>query len=458
MHYKELTDAIVSEGMVETIGATPEATVNSQINREIARNGDQSEFIRLGPGVFGLRGLQEELANDGANAEERHLRVRVAFFPIYSQVRFLLKIWPGFQAKQVTGMLTTLHDLMGTPQNPVNWTNPADWIPERLQGSDRDLAQAIWERSDGAVNPRYVRGHWLLIQRYGLLGKDGDGTLQVPARGRNFLEQPGGKTESEIDEAEGVFKLLSIVADSNSAPASGFVDEWADYLSRRSRFGSKSTIKDTLRRRLANLLERQLIERKARLYSITSEGLAYLEGSVVANTVGGGEQNEIRALLRKHETTVRENLKELLHETDPFALEHLIKRLLEEMGYQNVDVTARSGDGGIDVVGDIELGITSIREVVQVKRHRRAIQRSVLDALRGSLHRFRAVRGTIITTSWFARGAQEAAFEEAAAPITLIDGDKLVDLLIEHGIGVRKRTVELLDLDADDLITREPDD
>ena len=458
MHYKALADAIVSEGMVETIGATPEATVNSQINREIVRNGDQSEFVRVRPGVFGLRGVQEESANDGANTEDSHLRVRIAFFPIYSQVRCLLRIWPGFQGKQVTGMLTTLHDLMGTPQNPVNWTNPADWIPERLQGSDRDLAQAIWERSDGAVNPRYVRGHRLLIQRYGLLRKDSDGTLQLHAKGRNFLEQPGGKTEAEIDKAEGVFKLLSIVADGGPAPAGGFVDEWGDYLSRRSRFGSQSTIKDTMRRRLANLLERQLIERKGNLYSITGEGLTYLERIVAANTVGGSEQNEIRALVRKHETTVRENLKELLHETDPFALEHLIKRLLEEMGYQNVDVTARSGDGGIDVVGDIELGITSIREVVQVKRHRRAIQRSVLDALRGSLHRFRAVRGTIITTSWFARGAQEAAFEEAAAPITLIDGDKLVDLLIEHSIGVRKRTVELLDLDADDLVARESDD
>ena len=94
---------------------------------------------------------------------------------------------------------------------------------------------------------------------------------------------------------------------------------------------------------------------------------------------------------------------------------------------------------------------------MQVKCHRRTIQRSVLDALRGSLHRFRAVRGTIITTSRFASGAQEAAFEDGAAPITLIDGDKLVDLLIEHGIGVSKRSMELLDLDADDLVVREPD-
>ena len=142
---------------------------------------------------------------------------------------------------------------------------------------------------------------------------------------------------------------------------------------------------------------------------------------------------------------------------DPFAFEHLVKRLLEEMGYQNVEVTARSNDGGVDVVGDIEVGITSVREVVQAKRHRRAVQRKDLDALRGSLYRFNAVRGTIVTTSKFAKGTQEAAFATGAAPITLVDGDKLVDLLIEHGIGVRRRTVEMLEVDTAAIATIDVD-
>ena len=142
---------------------------------------------------------------------------------------------------------------------------------------------------------------------------------------------------------------------------------------------------------------------------------------------------------------------------DPFAFEHLIKRLLEEMHYQDVNVTKRSGDGGVDVVGEIEVGITSIREVVQVKRHRGTIPRKDLDALRGSLYRFNAVRGTIVTTSRFAKGTQKAALEPGTAPITLIDGGKLIDLLIEHGIGVRKRTVELLELDAAALSAVERD-
>ena len=74
-----------------------------------------------------------------------------------------------------------------------------------------------------------------------------------------------------------------------------------------------------------------------------------------------------------------------------------------------------------------------------------------LDQLRGSLHRFNAVRGTIITTGRFSKGVEEAAFERGAAPITLIDGEKLLDLLIENGIGVSKRPLEYLEFAPEKL-------
>ena len=82
-----------------------------------------------------------------------------------------------------------------------------------------------------------------------------------------------------------------------------------------------------------------------------------------------------------------------------------------------------------------------------MKRIRSNVGRPVPDGLRGSLHRFRADRGTIITTGGFSPGTVKAAIEVGAAPITLIDGQKLVDLPIEHGIWMRKTAVELWELD-----------
>ena len=108
----------------------------------------------------------------------------------------------------------------------------------------------------------------------------------------------------------------------------------------------------------------------------------------------------------------------------------------------------------MSAAADLELGISSVREVIQVKRERRRVQRPVLDALRGSLHRFGAVRGTLINLGGFSQGTRDAAFEAGAAPITLIDGEKLIELLIEHELGVRKRQLTLWQLEPLSLMER----
>ena len=217
MHYQALSDAIVKADLVQSSGATPAASLNATIAVEIKRKGKDSVFIRIRPGVFGLRGLHEpatrvsstptpgttdhENGEPDAARDESDLRVRTPLFPVYSQLRHLLRVWPGHPRKQITGLHGALQELRGTPQKTVDWTDPRTWIPERLRGADRVLAHDIWERSNGTVNPRHTYGHWLLAQRYDLVHGDGDGTLEITEAGREFLDQPGGETECAIDEA-----------------------------------------------------------------------------------------------------------------------------------------------------------------------------------------------------------------------------------------------------------------
>ncbi len=228
------------------------------------------------------------------------------------------------------------------------------------------------------MNPRFTYGHWQLAQHYQLLGVDGEGVLQLAQAGRDFQKHPGGETEAVVDEGEGLVKLLFIVANNGPAWAGGFVEEWGEYLAGgRSPFRAESTIRNTMSYRLKNLLERGMVERRRFAYSATPEGLAYLKKT---GDEAAGDDNEVWNLVRQQQTRVRQTLHEMLHDMDPFDFEHLIKRLLEEMDYQNVEVTSQSGDGGVDVVADIELGITSVREVVQAKRHRGSVPRSALDA------------------------------------------------------------------------------
>lgn len=452
LHYREITQQALEQGWIQTDGKTPEASLNAVISVDIKQNGDQSRFVRVRPGVFGLQswGLESPATVSSGDAEEGNRRVRIPHFPSYSEVRLVLPIWNGLSKSQITGLRSTIATIRGTPQEPSDWTKPDEWIASRLKGSDRELAEAIWQKTEGKVNPRHVYGHWLLACAYQLLDEDGSGYMVLTERGQDFINYPLGAAVSLVDEQEGVLKILTIAAEKGTGRRADFIDDWADYLARYSRYGTDSTIKDTLGRRLQSILERKLLEKTGTTYSITDGGLAYLQqtGGAEDSDIAGGLQ-EILQLIKQQKVSVRASMKVLLSTMDPIAFEHLVKQLLEAMNYQNVEVTAPSNDKGIDVVADIELGITSVREVVQAKRQKQNVQRTVLDALRGSLYRFQAVRGTIITTANFSKGAKDVAFEPGAPPITLIDGDKLIDLLIEYGIGVRTRPVEVLELDAD---------
>ena len=387
----------------------------------------------------------EESTKTGPQDNER--RVRVPWFPTYREVRGLLGVWPGHSKAHITKLHSTIMQLTGTYVDQVDWRDPDVWIPERLSGDHRELAHAIWTGSDKIANPRYTAGSWSLVRHYALLVEDSDGNLQLTDRGRDFIKHRLGEAESFLDMQEGLVELLTIVADSGPAQVRGLVEAWTEFLRRHSRFRAHSSVRDTLRRRLNNLLDRGLIERERAKYTVTDDGLSYLESAAPES----GPRQKIQKLAKEQKAAVRESLREHLLQMDPKDFEELVGRLLEEMNYQNVGVVGQSGDGGVDVVAEIQLGVTSVREVVQAKRHKRTIQRKDLDALRGSLYRFNAVRGTIVATSRFAKGAVEAAFAQGAAPITLIDGDRLIDLLIEHGIGVRTRAIEVLAFDPEGL-------
>ena len=138
-----------------------------------------------------------------AGEEEAHRRVRIPYYPLYSEVRHLLCVWPGRLRKQVTGLQTNLGELRGNPQKTADWTDPATWIPERLAGGDLELAQAVWDQSKGAVNPRFTHGHWLLAHRY-LLDEDGNGILELTEAGQDFLKHPGGGNRDEGRRSRGL--------------------------------------------------------------------------------------------------------------------------------------------------------------------------------------------------------------------------------------------------------------
>ena len=384
--------------------------------------------------------------------------VNAPIFPLYSQVKYCIRAWDGESVRLVRDMNTAIYEQTGTPQNPVDWSTPDQWIGERLSGDTARLAEKVWKTSEGAVNPRHVYGCYLFINRLDLLDQTG-GRFAIHYRARAFLSD-NPKLIAELDASEGIPKLLALVSESSPAKRSDLIGDWGAYLQAVSNFTTPKTFNDTLRRRLLNLVERGLLVRDGNRYSITDAGVAYLaqNGQPLERAPEQSERTKVTLAVRNFNVAQTEALKARLMLLAPYEFEHFVKALLEAMDYENVEVTKQSGDKGVDVVANYQFGITEIREVVQVKRTESNIGRRTIDELRGALPYHRAIRGTIITLGGFAKGVAEAALFQGAAPITLIDGNRLLELAIKHQIGVRRKPVDLVELDEAFFVNESSDD
>lgn len=373
--------------------------------------------------------------------------------PTYQQACHFIRIIDGIPEADLRSMMSAIRKQTGTPSNPVDWTDPGRWIPERLTGEDADIARMLWTESGGVLNPRHVRGALTLSIQSGLLIVDPQGRFSKTLAGDLYID---GDLEmhQKVDRLEGVDQILLLLSARAKAQSSDLLDEWIDYLHDNTSIRTESTARSTLWSRLRYLVTRGLASHNGS-YSITPEGTAYL-GTLRDERIG--RSLDVAKAAARHNTKTGEMLKQALAEMDPYAFEQMIGDLLSAMGYQDVEVTSATGDKGVDVVGVIQMGITDVTEVIQVKRRRGNIGRPVVDGLRGALPYHKAIRGTIITLGGFSSGCKEAAVFPGAAPITLIDGDQLLKLLFKHEIGVSKREIAVWDFDDDYFADRSEDD
>lgn len=155
-----------------------------------------------------------------------------------------------------------------------------------------------------------------------------------------------------------------------------------------------------------------------------------------AVSVGGLDETD-------EEMIWRDGLLDALLEMEPSAFERLVQRLLRESGFIQVEVTGRSGDGGIDGKGIMRLGgLLSFHVIFQCKRYRGSVTVSQIRDFRGAMVG-RADKGLLITTGNFTKDATREATRDGAPAIDLIDGDQLLDKLKELGLGVKTEKVEV---------------
>ena len=159
-------------------------------------------------------------------------------------------------------------------------------------------------------------------------------------------------------------------------------------------------------------------------------------------------EEELKEVTSEIESTEewKEKLLNVLYNITPSAFERLAQRLLRESGFFQVEVTGKTGDGGIDGKGIVRVsGLLSFHVIFQCKRYRGSITPSQIRDFRGAMQG-RADKGLFITTGVFTREAIKEATRDGAPPIDLIDGELLCDKLKELSLGVTTKIIESIDI------------
>ena len=129
----------------------------------------------------------------------------------------------------------------------------------------------------------------------------------------------------------------------------------------------------------------------------------------------------------------------------PAGFERLSQRLLREAGFTQVVVTGQSGDGGIDGYGTLQINpLVTFKVLFQCKRYAKSVSPSHVRDFRGAMAG-RADKGIIITTGTFTSEARKEASRDGVHPIELIDGEKLVSMLVDLELGLKPVTTYELD-------------
>lgn len=195
---------------------------------------------------------------------------------------------------------------------------------------------------------------------------------------------------------------------------------------------------------------------KHKVWSLTAKGAKMLkENNIDAKEIynfttkkrGKPTNTSGDDLVEKETVNWRDQITDILLHLDPYAFERLAQRLLRECGFSDVQVTRRSGDGGIDGTGKLRIqGIFSFNVAFQCKRYKGQVGAAAIRDFRGSLGT-NIEKGVLITTGAFTKAAKEEASCEGKRLIDLMDGEELINKLAEYGIGLNE--VKSYEVDED---------
>lgn len=162
--------------------------------------------------------------------------------------------------------------------------------------------------------------------------------------------------------------------------------------------------------------------------------------------------NQLKKIYENYLAEFKIEILEQLKSIDPAEFENFSKKLLEVYGFIEMKITKKSRDGGLDGYGKLKVGISYLNVAFQCKKWKSVkISRVEIDKFRGATQGDYE-QGIFFTTSEFSKEALQATSKKGAIPIILVDGNALVDLMIEKKFGIENENLPVYISALDDVL------
>ncbi len=444
LHYKKITEAAIQEELLSHKGRTPENTMGERLTKEAKKtNGSPVESIR--PGVYKLREEYEKKLEK--NGRER--------LPLGKKKKKKTRKEDSTNGKQTESSRSQSRSRKNgrkARSDKSNGRRKKSGNRRRRRRSrsnnktnGRDKSKRRAKRRDDKESKSRNRRNGRQKSRGSSKRRSSDRKSRKrrsssKKKGRNKQRKPS-QSGSHLEEGpvrmDAIAQAAHTVLDGNDQRPMK-IEDLADEIFNRKlvRFhthDASATVQSAmagdnqLRKKQGN--RPIFIQYDRNRWGLTEWGLS--EPSVE-------REQSILSLAEEIRQDAVETLGDALTDIKPEAIEHLALTLLERLGYQDIKVSKRSSEGDVFFTSDWRQGLAEVRVCIQVVGDNDLeLSDDLVTELRGTLHHYSASEGVIIHLGDIDDDAIEESREEKLAPITLIDRDTFVELLIRHGLGVR---------------------
>jgi restriction system protein len=162
----------------------------------------------------------------------------------------------------------------------------------------------------------------------------------------------------------------------------------------------------------------------------------------------------LEKLIAEHTDEIRGELKSKIESLTPKQFEFFAEKLLIAFGFRETKVTSYAKDGGVDGYGKLKLGLVTVSAAFQCKKWSHPVQKPDVDRFRGAIAG-KYDYGILISTTTFSSGALNASVQPGTVTIQMVDGEMIVDMMMNKGLGVKPQPLIQMALDDEYFILEE---